>query len=118
MFDDVELSWAGKTYTVPARRRMEAMARVEQVLTFGELARFLSERQEVPPYTTARAFGALLRFAGAKVTDGEVLRALFGGGGDGEAMAAAVNALVEMLAPPPIASEGDGNAAENPTAAE
>lgn len=110
MFENVTVGWKGKEYTLRPRKRMEVMARVERVLTFGEMHRHLSERGSVPVYTLSMAYGALLRSIGAAVTDEEIASDLFKAPG---ALDSAIEALSVLLAPPgSFDDEAEGGAAE------
>lgn len=65
----ITLSFKGQTYTIPESRAFEAGAVVEEVVTLAEM----SQWGNAPKFfKLARAFGALLRFAGARVSDTEV----------------------------------------------
>jgi len=65
----ITLSFKGQTYTIPESRAFEAGAAVEEVVTLAEM----SQWGNAPKFfKLARAFGALLRFAGARVSDTEV----------------------------------------------
>ena len=113
-FEAVTLKWQGAEYKIRPNRMMQALAKVESVITFGELFRYLQERQTVPVYTVAMAFGALLRHTGASVQDIEVARELSREPG---ALDGAIDVLVTLLAPPDTfagAKEGDAAAEENP----
>jgi hypothetical protein len=103
MFNPVVLKWGTETYTVPPNKTLMAIATVENVLTLGELHTF-SERRAVPVAHIAQAYGALLRFAGARVTDEEVYAGMFGGG-DVDANAAVTSLLAMMLPPAHMASK-------------
>lgn len=74
-FEDVTISWAGKSYVIPANRQMGLIARLEDALSgdSGQQAISVLMRKEGPPYSRlAAAFGAALRYAGANVGDDEV----------------------------------------------
>jgi hypothetical protein len=96
-FEPVMLKWDGAEYKIRPNDMMRALAKVESVITFAELFRFLNERQTVPVFTLAMAYGALLRHAGARVRDIDVARQL---GADQDVIAGAVDTLVTLLAPP------------------
>lgn len=74
-FEDVTLGWKDETYTIPANRQMGLVARIEDALSgdTGRHAINILVQREGPPYSRlAAAFGAALRYAGAKVTDEEI----------------------------------------------
>lgn len=120
-FDDFVIPWADKTYRLKARGpngRMMAGAKIESVVTLGELSNFLA-RGAVPHITLCRAYGQLLRHVGATVTDDEVLDWL------GEDQKAIVTRIGDMLDPImavltpgklPIASAGKDGPQANPPA--
>lgn len=74
-FEDVTLSWKGMEFTVPANKQLMLIARIEDALAGekGEQAISVLFRRGGPPFSRlAVAYGAALRFAGARVTDEEV----------------------------------------------
>ena len=74
-FEDVKLSWQDQTFIVPANKQLSLIARIEDALAgeTGEQAMAILFRKHGVPHTRlASAFGAALRYAGAKVTDEEV----------------------------------------------
>lgn len=97
-FDDVVLHWAGLDYTVPAKKMMGAIARIEDHVTLPELQAY-GERGAVPLSRLAAAFASVLRYAGAKVADEDVYAAMFEGEEQQEAMAVSVNVLLAMMVP-------------------
>jgi hypothetical protein len=78
-FDDIKLGWRGETHVIPARMSLEAIARIEEIITLEELAN-AAARGAKPSLRLSRAFASVLRFAGAHVTDEEVYTDLFGSG--------------------------------------
>lgn len=105
MFKPVTLEWNGKPVTIPANQMLGAIAEIEGVITLNELMSF-SARGAYPAARVARAYGALLRYAGVlgddklPVSDESVYGGLFG---DGEATAAVVGSmqlLIMMMVPP------------------
>ena len=74
-FEPVTLSWKGQDYTVPAKKQLELIARIEDALAgdTGEQAISVLFRPGGPPHSRlARALGAALRYAGATVGDDEI----------------------------------------------
>lgn len=65
----ITLQFRGETYTVPAEKSFALGAEVEEVVTFTEMA---SWGRNPRFFKIAQAFGIMLRFAGAKVSDAEV----------------------------------------------
>lgn len=66
---EITLSFKGQTWTIPETRAFDAGAAVEEVVTLAEMAQWGGAPKF---FKLARAFGALLRFAGARVSDTEV----------------------------------------------
>lgn len=65
----IKLSFKGEEYTIAEDRAFEAAEAVEDVMTIQDLSAMMPN----PKFTKiARCFGALLRFAGAKVSDADV----------------------------------------------
>ena len=94
VFSEVKITWKGEDYVVPPERVMRLIATIEDVVTIEELMTPRLKRGKI-----AEAYGAALRFAGAKVHDEEVYTTLFGA----EAMVstlAAIDGLMKMIIPP------------------
>jgi hypothetical protein len=68
---DIVLKWRGQEYRIPDSRAFEAGAAVEEVVTLADLQSFGTRPKF---FMIAKAMGALLRFAGVKVSDSEVKR--------------------------------------------
>lgn len=66
---NIRFHWKGKELVIPETKAFEAGDAVEQIVTLSD---FHLWGQRVKWFTVARAFGALARMAGAKVTDSEV----------------------------------------------
>lgn len=96
----IVLTWRGAEYRIPDERAFEAGERVEDVVTLGEL---MSWGNAPKFHKLARCFATLLRFAGCKVSDREVLADMMAqikaGGAEGEQLVAAqaVASLVAVL---------------------
>lgn len=65
----ITLQFKGATFTVPAEKAFALGAAVEEIVTFVELASWGAKPRF---FKIAMAYGAMLRFAGAKVSDAEV----------------------------------------------
>jgi len=100
---DIVLKWRGQEYRIPDSRAFEAGAAVEEVVTLADLQSF-AHRPKF--FMIAKAMGALLRFAGVKVSDAEVKREIdasiikaASAGADAEAAkeAFAVNAISQLM---------------------
>jgi len=98
-FDDIPLEWDGVTYTIPANRVLGAVARIEDIITLHELGEY-SARGTAPMGKLAKAYGAVLRYAGADLSDEDVYLGMFSGGVSPEAMMVAINGLVGIMVPP------------------
>lgn len=114
IFEDIKLTWDGKEYVIPSDRVMGAIARIEDVVTLGELQRY-SEKQTAPLAKVAMAYGAVLRYAGANVTDDKVYAGLFGGDGQNqhESIVTSIYILLAMMVPP-AAMRKDPSDKDNP----
>jgi hypothetical protein len=97
MFEPITLTWDGREYVIPADQVMRAIAIVEEHITLGELGQ-AGDGVRVPLGKISMAFGALLRFAGARVTDAHVYEKVFSDA-DGSAAAACI-ALISLMMPP------------------
>jgi hypothetical protein len=100
---DIVLKWRGQEYRIPDSRAFEAGAAVEEVVTLSDLQSFATRPRF---FVIAKAMGALLRFAGVKVSDSEVKREIDASilkaskaGADVEAAkdAFAVNAISQLM---------------------
>jgi hypothetical protein len=99
-FNDIELVWQGQTYVIPARASLEAIARIEEVITMDELAHCVV-RSAKPMLRVSRAFASVLRFAGANVSDEEVYADLFGDGLEALARTHILMAHLQTIMVPP-----------------
>ncbi|MDZ4865911.1 MAG: hypothetical protein SGI91_01190 [Alphaproteobacteria bacterium] len=100
IFENIELTWQGQNYSIPANRVMGAIASVEEVVTLAELQAYAG-RRGAPLGKLAMAYGALLRYAGAKITNEEVYMAVFKSVSDesGVVVAAITNVMMLMIPP-------------------
>lgn len=100
MFQDIKFEWDGRTYLLPARKSLGAIALVENTITLQELARY-SRDGLAPRGKLAIAFGDLLRYCGAEVTNEEIYLGMFGGEEDiVSAIGTAVATLMQLMIPP------------------
>jgi hypothetical protein len=75
LFEDQTLMWKGENYVIRSDRVLGAIAVIEEHITFTEM---LTASQGRPPLVKiSRAFAALLRYAGCKVSDEEMYRSIF-----------------------------------------
>lgn len=98
VFQPLELEWQGQVYTVPAHRVMGAICRIEEVITLSELQQYAA-RSGAPIAKLSMAYGSVLRYAGAKVTDDEVYEQAFSLDPEAAVMAAVMNIMQLMLPP-------------------
>ena len=109
VFQPIKLSWHGKNFTVPAERVLGAIASIEEVATFPEIVRMINGTPNLSKI--ARAYGAVLRYAGAVVDDEEVYEGMFQPGSTHMEVLTALNTMVAMMMPPSAiagaASEGN-----------
>src|SRR5687767_11965225 len=98
-FDNVVFNWRDKEYRIPANRMLGAIARIEEVITMGNLG-LQVERGTPPVAKVAQAYAAVLRYAGARVTDDDVYCGMFAETNPKQAVAAAINTLFGIMVPP------------------
>jgi hypothetical protein len=99
-FDPVTLGWNGEDFVVPAQRQLMLIAQIEDALAGpnGEQAVMVLFRPNGAPHTRlAAAYGAALRYAGAKVTDEEIYLSIHEDIASGS-QAAVANKVQTMLA--------------------
>lgn len=117
VFEEVTLTWNESEYRIAPDHVMGAIARIEDVITLKELGRY-AQKQDVPLAKIAMAYGALLRYAGAKAKDDEVYAAMFGSSDTQYAVIQSVETLLMMMIPPSAtaeeASEGEEKKVNTP----
>lgn len=69
--NDVQIAWKGVGGFIPANAVLPVIAKVEDILTIGELADAMV-RKTVPLAKLSMAYGVILRAAGINVDDGDV----------------------------------------------
>lgn len=111
IFQKVTLSWKGQQFEVAADRVMMLIAQIEDVITLPEL----SNPRGRPLAKISMAYGAALRFAGAKVRDDEIYASMFAEG-SAEASTIAVSGLLQMMLPPSTVEIAPSKKAEPPLA--
>lgn len=108
MFKSVTIDWGGKDYVIPADSQMRLIAEVEAALQ-GDGTRnplYILTQGDGPTHMeTARAYGAALQFAGAKVSVEDVYFSIqedvaTGSAARGAEVQAKVIALISILSPP------------------
>jgi hypothetical protein len=127
VFDDIELPWAGSTFVIKSNRVMGAIARIEDAITLAELQAY-AVKGAAPIGKLSMAYAAVLRYAGARVTDEEVYEKSFAGDREQEAMILSIMNLMKLMLPPSarakmeaamndIDGEGDAEPGNSPAAA-
>jgi len=79
---------------------MGAIAAIEKVGTIKEIHDDNTNRGTVRLATLASAFGAVLRYAGSRVTDEEVYIGMHESGNELETTQAALGAIISIMIPP------------------
>lgn len=114
IFEDIELEWEGVPYRLKGDGDiMRAIAAVEDHVTVGELVE-ASKSGRMPLGKLSCAFAAVLRQAGARVTDAEVYAGMWKDGGSVPMIIDAVQHLLAMMMPPSVMQDA---AAETEAAA-
>jgi hypothetical protein len=104
IFSEVKLQWGGADYIVPPNDVMRVIAIIENHISLGDLERW-SRTNSVPLGRLSMAYGAVLRFAGARVSDPEIYASMFKSGEMGERIARAIGDLLLLMIPPDAAKE-------------
>lgn len=99
VFDDIHLNWQGRDYVIPANKVMGAIARIEDVITLTEIYE-ASQQRSVKFSRVSSAYGAVLRYAGADVTDEAIYAGMFAGQSAAAAVRDALTGLLSMMIPP------------------
>lgn len=94
IFEPVTITWGDEEYTVPSDKVMRLIAVIEDHLRINDL---VSEKGPALA-KLACAYGSVLRFAGARVSDDEVYHAFFSKGPD--VAVELTTALLSMMIPP------------------
>ncbi len=109
-FEDITLDWNGKAHVIPANRVLGAIARIEDVITMHELQTY-AQSGTLPMAKLAQAFGAALRYAGARVTDDDVYAGMFADASEVTTVHAACDTLLAMMVPPGVIDEAEADEA-------
>lgn len=111
IFQDIILAWQGQEFTVKSNEVMKLIAKVEDVVSLGELTQASGPKLS----RLSEAYAVALSHAGCPVSIEEVYASLFGQGGR-DVASKAVSGLVMMMLPPdtynPEASGGKPEAAK------
>jgi hypothetical protein len=98
-FQDYKIEWNGTTHTIPSNQLLPVIAAVEEIITLQELFTTAAELR-LPLVRLSRAFGVILRAAGADVSDETVYLEMFSEGDLQDKMLDAVNGLLGLMVPP------------------
>jgi hypothetical protein len=99
VFNEIKLQWRGEAFAIPPGRVLGAIAEIEEIITFHEvLEKMAAGRPPVVPI--ARAYGAVLRYAGAEVSDEQVYEGMFMGETVAAKVTDAVHNLLLLMMPP------------------
>jgi hypothetical protein len=99
IFEEIRLRWDGREFVVTPDRVMACIAKIEDHITLVELKGY-AERGTAPLGKLASAFAAVLRHAGARVTDEEVYAGMFRSGAMQTQCKVAIETLLLMMIPP------------------
>lgn len=99
-FEPITLKWDGRDYVIKADAVMEAVARIEAHVTMEELHAAMNGRG-IKRVELSRAFGSVLRYAGANVTDEDIYAGMFAHD-KGNTVIAATVTLMAMMVPPSV----------------
>ena len=94
VFDDVKIKWDGKEYTIPSNRVMPLIERIEDHVSFGDLA---GKKPKIGKI--ASAWAEVLRYAGASVSDEQVYADMFKSATSGQ-IHTAISGLLMIMVPP------------------
>jgi hypothetical protein len=104
IFQELVLTWKGVDYRVAPDNMLRLIAQVEDVITLNELYNY-SQKGAAPLSKLSLAYGLMLRYAGAKVQDEEVYRAI--ATGKDKAATTATQSILMMMLPPEDLIEGN-----------
>ena len=116
IFQEIRLNWDGDEFVIPPDRMLGAVAEIEEIVTLPELVVVLGGKMTMA--RLSRAYGALLRYAGAKLSDEQVYGGLVKRGETFEQMQIACIALLGVMIPPQSMQEApaSGNVQRAPRA--
>lgn len=98
VFEPIELSWDGQEFSVPAHKVMGAIHKVEAFITIDKLAQY-AEEASAPLGKLASSYAAVLRYAGAVVSDEEVYEGMFTDATSQELIQNALLGILMMMLP-------------------
>lgn len=115
VFEPITLTYDGEDYRIPASRVMGAIARVEEHVTLTELATWGSDRAKIRVTKLAAAYGSLLRYAGADITDETAYAYLFADAAGLSGVVTVAQTLMIMMVPPSALAAKPVAAKKKPT---
>lgn len=108
---EISIKFKGVTYTISENRAFQIGEQVEEIISLRDIATW----QEKPRmFKLARAIGAMLRFAGAKAKDQEVLDELTTGDDASGAQSNATEAMSSLISLLTNGAQGGGGGDELP----
>lgn len=110
VFERVTLGWRGDEYIVEPNRVMMMLAEIEHIITFAELA---ANPKKPPLVRISMAYGAALRFAGAKVQDEEIYSAMFKDNNAAETQEVIGTLMAMMIPPEHLRHQGSDDSGES-----
>jgi hypothetical protein len=102
---EINLIFKGITYTVSDKRAFALGEQVEEIMSLADISAF---QKNPKMFKLAKAFATMLRFAGAKVTNEDVMQELVGGADREAAQARAGAAMSDLIAILTWGAQGDG----------
>jgi hypothetical protein len=117
MFEEVGLTYQGREYTIPPERVMGLIATIEEYMTHERIIYSIASISEaaqkagggshseslsgisIPRAKLAAAMAAAFRYAGAKVTDEDIFKSLFGSDGVINVLST-LDMLLKITSPP------------------
>lgn len=111
---DIVLKWKGAEFRIPDKRAFEIGEQVEDIVTLTEIASWGTSPKF---FKIAKCFGAMLRFAGCRVSDAEVHKEMMAGVKAGTmaedlVAAQAIAGLIAVLMDGAPDGESEGEAGE------
>jgi hypothetical protein len=115
IFEKITFTWKGEEYEIPPNQVMKALAKLEDVITMVQMMQYRA-RGDFPLVKISMGYAAMLRHAGARVTDEEVYVDMFKGEATEakEKALAAMLSLQELMVPPSVLKEGASPEGKSP----
>jgi hypothetical protein len=98
IFQEIRLFWEDDEFIIPPDRVLGAVAEIEEIVTLPDLLLMMGGKMTMA--RLSRAYGVLLRYAGAKLSDEQVYGGLVKRGETFEQMQIACIALLGVMIPP------------------